>query len=176
LVDAALAGATMARVRAARSVHREQPFALALPGPGAPLVNGIVDLLAIEDDGGALVVDYKTDHIGDADPEAVVASGYAIQRTIYALAALRSGAPRVEVVHLFLERPAEPAVARYDRADAGALEAQVAARAAGLVERRFPVAETPHRELCATCPGRGGLCSWPEERVLRPLADAGAPR
>jgi hypothetical protein len=128
-----------------------------------------VDLLAVEADGGALVVDYKTDAIGDADPERVVAAGYGVQRHVYALAALRSGAPRVDVVHLFLERPAEPASARYVQDDVAELERLVARRAAGLLAHEFPVAERAHRELCATCPGRGGLCSWPEERALEPL-------
>ena len=36
---------------------------------------------------------------------------YSTQRIVYALAALRAGAERVEVVHCYLERPDEPAVA-----------------------------------------------------------------
>ncbi len=175
LVEAALRTDVMGRVAAARTVHREQEFALALTLPGtesSPLLHGFVDLLAFEPDGGALIVDYKTDHLGEADPEAVVAAGYSIQRAIYALAALRSGAPHVEVVHLFLERPAEPAVVRHEQADADDLERLVLAHAAGLLAHRFEVTETPYRELCATCPGRGGLCSWPQERALRDLGPA----
>ena len=38
----------------------------------------------------------------------VVERDYATQRVVYALAALRDGAPRVEVAYCFLERPAEP--------------------------------------------------------------------
>src|SRR4051794_37587568 len=160
----------MSRVRSAGSVHREQGFALALGGDhqAAPLLTGYVDLLATEADGTALVVDYKTDHVGDVAPETVVEESYATQRRIYALAALRAGAPRVEVAHLFLERPAEPAMARYEAGEADRLEAEVAALASGVLEANFEVTEHPHRELCATCPGRGGLCSWPEEVVLRP--------
>ena len=51
-----------------------------------------------------LVLDYKTDRVGDADLEAAVEDGYGVQRRIYALAALRAGAPAVEVVHLYLDR------------------------------------------------------------------------
>ncbi len=169
MVGAALEGPLLERVRAARAVHRERTFALALgPGADAPLLNGVVDVLALEADGAALVVDYKTDHLDGQDPESVVAAGYGAQRRIYALAALRAGAPRVEVAHLFLERPEAPAVARFAAADADRLQAEVAALAAGLLAAYYPVAATPHRELCGTCPGRGGLCSWPEEMTLRP--------
>jgi ATP-dependent helicase/nuclease subunit A len=174
LVAAALTSDVLARVRAAPRVHREQGFALALGADhhAAPLLNGFVDVLAWEADGGALVVDYKTDRLGGADPE-VTEGGYAIQRRIYALAALRAGAPHVEVAHVYLERPAEPAVARYDAAQADAIEAEVAARAAGPLAGEFPVAATPHYDLCSTCPGRGGLCSWPDEVTQRPRAAAG---
>ena len=37
-------------------------------------------------------------------------------------------------------------------------------------ERRFAVSELPHRGLCLTCPGRAGLCSWPESETLRELS------
>jgi len=45
----------------------------------------------------------------------------------------------------------------------GLKEALQAAR-----ERRFAVSSMPHRGLCETCPGRGGLCSWSEAETLRP--------
>ena len=45
-----------------------------------------------------------------------------VQRLLYALAALREGALTVEVAHWFLERPAEPAVARFTLAERPALE------------------------------------------------------
>ena len=158
------------RLAAARVVHRERGFAFAL-GSG-PLVNGFVDVLAEEADGAALVIDYKSDRIGDADPEALVATSYAGQRRIYALAALRAGAAVVEVAHVFLERPAEPAVARYTAADAAALEGELQADAAPLLAGDFPVTPTPHRGLCATCPGRASLCSYPVELTDREPAAA----
>ncbi len=172
LVRATLASPVLARAAGAPERHAEHAFALALGAehPRVPLLTGVVDLLAIEDDGGALVVDYKTDRLGGRDPEAVVASDYGIQRSIYALAALRHGAPRVEVAHLFCERPEAPALARHAAPDIPRLEAEIAARAAGVVERVFAVTGEPHRELCATCPGRGGLCSWPDDVVLRQRA------
>ena len=173
LLEGAVASPLMRRVAAAAERHVEEPFALALTAPEhahVPLFTGFLDLRAVEADGGALVVDYKTDRLAGADPEAVVEAGYGVQRRLYALAALRAGAPHAEVAHLFLERPAEPAVARYVAADADALEAELAARAGGVLAGEFAVAARPHRDLCATCPGRGGLCSWPEDVVLAPLA------
>ena len=174
LLAGAAHGPLAERVAAARERHPELGFALALGGPheGVPLLTGFIDLVAWEADGGALVVDYKTDRLDGADPEVAVETAYGAQRRIYALAALRAGAARVEVAHLFLERPAEPAVASYEAADIERLEAEIAALAEGVVDGHFEVTPHPYRELCATCPGRGGLCSWPEERVLLPLAAA----
>jgi ATP-dependent helicase/nuclease subunit A len=157
-----------ARLGAAAEVHREHGFAFPL-GDDGPLVNGVVDALAVEADGTALVVDYKSDRVDDADLEALVEDSYGVQRRIYGLACLRAGAPAVEVVHIFLERAAEPVVHRYAAADAAALERELHGRAAGLLAGEFPVAEIPHRGLCATCPGRAGLCSHPPERTDRPV-------
>jgi RecB family exonuclease len=165
-----LQSALMQRAAAAPTKHVEEAFTLALVDhPHVPLFTGYIDLRAIEADGTHLVVDYKTDRLGGADPETVVERGYGVQRRLYALAALRAGAQRVEVAHLFLERPAEPAVAAYAATDITALEQAVADESAGVLAGEFSVAPQPHRELCATCPGRGGLCSWPEEVVLRTL-------
>jgi len=156
-----------ARLSAARAIHREHAFAFALAD--GPLLNGFVDVIAQEDDGAALIVDYKSDHVGDADLEALVEASYGGQRRIYALAALRGGAPAVEVAHVFLERAGEPAVARYAQADADALDAELAAHAAPLLAGEYPVAAVPHRSLCATCPGRAGMCSYPPELTDREL-------
>jgi ATP-dependent helicase/nuclease subunit A len=167
MVGAFAGSALRARLAGARSIHREHSFAFVLTG--GPLLTGFVDVVAREDDGAALIVDYKSDHVGDADLEALVEASYATQRRIYALAALRSGAPSVEVAHVFLERPGEPAVARYAQADADTLDAELQARAAPLLAGEYPVAEVPHRSLCATCPGRDGMCSYPPELTDREL-------
>jgi hypothetical protein len=51
------------------------------------------------------------------------------------------------------------------------------ARAAPLLAGEYPVAEVPHRSLCATCPGRDGMCSHPPELTDRELPErAGAQR
>jgi ATP-dependent exoDNAse (exonuclease V) beta subunit len=62
-VARALALPVMERARRARRVWRELP--LWLPEDGK-LIEGIVDL-AFEEDGGLVVVDYKTDHVAEAD-------------------------------------------------------------------------------------------------------------
>ncbi len=160
------------RVAAARRVRREEPFAFALDDADArsPLVNGFIDLVAVEDDGTWLVVDYKTNPVAGVDLQQLVDADYATQRRIYALAALRAGAPAVQVAYVFLQRPDEPVVSTHLAADAPALSGEVVAQAADVLHGRFPVAARPHRALCLTCPGRGGMCSWPEELTLRPAA------
>ena len=123
-------------------MHREHAFAFAL-GDG-PMITGFVDVVAYEADGAALIVDYKSDRVGDADLDELVEAGYGVQRRIYALAALRAGAPAVEVAHLFLERPAEPAVVRYGRPTR---------------RRSTPSCATPRRR-CWPAPTR-----WPRSRT-----------
>jgi ATP-dependent helicase/nuclease subunit A len=171
MVRAFAASDLSARLGAATAVHREHWFAFPLMADG-PLVNGVVDVLAEEAGGTTLVVDYKSDRVGDADLEALVKASYGIQRRIYGLACLRAGAPAVEVVHVFLERAGEPVVHRYEAADAPGLERDLRERAAGLLAGEFPVAAVPHRGLCATCPGRAGLCSHPPERTDRSVEEA----
>ncbi|MBI5106360.1 MAG: PD-(D/E)XK nuclease family protein, partial [Solirubrobacterales bacterium] len=172
LVVAVAQGPVLGRLAGAREVRREQPFAFPLGDAADTLVNGVVDVVGTEADGTVLVVDYKTDDVEDADLEELVARSYAAQRRIYALAALHTGAPRAEVVHLFLGRPDEPVVARYEAADRDRQGAELREAAADLVAGRFPVAAVPHRGLCLTCPGRRALCTHPEELTLRPAPAA----
>jgi ATP-dependent helicase/nuclease subunit A len=167
LVRAAIEGQVLRRALAARRVRREEGFAFVLDD--VPFT-GFVDLLAEEADGTALIVDYKTNPVEGVDLDALTEADYGLQRRIYALAALRSGAPAAEVVHLYLERPAEPVTARYGAADAAALEAELRAGAAPLVRGEFPVAPVPHLGLCGGCPGRAALCSYPPEQTGRVLS------
>jgi len=69
-------------------------------------VDGFIDLL-FEEEGGFVIVDYKTDSIGESPSEAK-RSQYALQAGIYALAARRvTSRPVKEVVLLFLKGPQE---------------------------------------------------------------------
>ncbi|MCW2983013.1 MAG: hypothetical protein JWR63_583, partial [Conexibacter sp.] len=166
---AAFADSSLAqRLAAAPDVRREHGFVVGLGDDAAPLLNGIVDVIAFEEHGGALVVDYKSDVVApDTDLEAYVEADYGAQRRIYALAALGAGAPDVEVAHLFLHRPGEPAVAIYDRGDVPRLRADLDALTTGIAAGDFTPTTRPHRALCLTCPGRRALCHHPEELTLR---------
>jgi len=174
LADAFAGSAMAGRIARAKRVHREHAFAVPL---GDTLLTGVVDVLARERGGAQLVVDYKSDALEPgADLAALVDERYAVQRAAYALAALRGGAPRVEVAYAFLERPDEPVATRYEAVDADGLEAQLLALAAGMLAGEYPVTAEPHRALCESCPGRRALCSWPEEVTMaeRPAAPAAA--
>ena len=142
-----------------RAVRREAPFAFALePAGGGSLVIGVVDVLA--DRGGRR---RPRRRLQDRPPRGRrarrgVDRDYATQRAVYALAALRGGAQRVEVAHCFLERPGEPVVAASapptrPRWPSGARARPRRARGA------LPGHRAPHRELCGDCPGRRALCS-----------------
>jgi ATP-dependent helicase/nuclease subunit A len=168
LIDTVARAALARRVAAAVSVRREHPFALSL-GPHEPLITGVIDLLAVEAGGEQLVLDYKSDRVApEVELERLVEHEYSVQRLLYALAVLREGAVAVEIVHWFLEREDWVSV-RYAAAERPALEAQLAARIALARTRGFAVSPLPHRGLCLTCPGRGGLCSWGEQETLREL-------
>jgi ATP-dependent exoDNAse (exonuclease V) beta subunit len=167
LVSAFGASPLCARLAAARDVRREAGFAFRLDPAGGALVNGFVDVLAREPDGTMLIVDYKSDRLEGAEPAAVVEAGYATQRIVYALAALREGASAVEVAYCFLERPEVAVGARFEPRDVPALAERLTQLAEGILAGEHPVTPEPHRALCADCPGRAALCSWPEEMTLR---------
>jgi ATP-dependent exoDNAse (exonuclease V) beta subunit len=154
------------RLASAPRVWREYPFAFSL-GDDRPLMTGVVDLIAHEMGGSWLVVDYKSDRVGDADLQALTERAYGVQRRVYGLAALRGGALTVDVVHWYLQRPAEPVTVRFAADEADALAAGLSDRVALLRAGRFAVSDRPHRDLCLTCPGRGGLCLHPPSLTLR---------
>jgi hypothetical protein len=173
-VAAFAASPLCARLAASSSVRREAGFAFALePGGGGPLVTGLVDVLAREPGGAALVVDYKSHRLEEDDsPSELIEREYATQRMVYALAALEDGAPSVEVAYCLLDRPAEPVAATFTQADAPALADALLRLAAGVLGEEWPVAPVPHRDLCGDCPGRAALCSWPERMTLRSTEEA----
>ena len=169
LIETAIGAEPPARVARARSVRREHPFAFSL-AHGQPLIAGVIDLLAEEDSGAFVVLDYKSDRVEGVDLGSLVEREYGLQRLLYALAVLRDGAPSVEVVHWFLERPHEPVAVTYGGGQRPALEARLSAHVRAARARGFSVSPSPHRGLCLTCPGRVGLCSWGERETLQELA------
>jgi ATP-dependent helicase/nuclease subunit A len=167
LLDTAMRAQPALRVAGARAIRREHPFAFSL-APGQPLISGVIDLLARERDGGEVVLDYKSDRVAaTVDLQALVAREYGIQRLLYALAVLRDGAPSVDVIHWFLERPGEAVLARFQAGERDALERRLSEQVASARGRGFAVSASPHRGLCLTCPGRGSLCSWSEQETMK---------
>lgn len=166
LIATALASEPARLLGEARQARREYPFTFSLGG-GEPLVTGVLDLLVEQPDGSALIVDYKSDRLaGDEDLELLVQRDYGFQRLLYALAAIEDGASHVQIVHWFLERPNEWVVASFASRERGALRELLLERIALMRVRGFAVTETPHRDICLTCPARGGLCSWGETRTM----------
>ncbi|HEX3519859.1 MAG TPA: UvrD-helicase domain-containing protein [Solirubrobacteraceae bacterium] len=175
LLGAAASSTLAQRCAAATETRREYPFAFSL-GVGEPLVTGVIDVHAREHSGGVLVLDYKSDRVApETDLQALVARHYGVQRLLYALAVLREGAPSVEVVHWFLERPEDWVTVSYEAAERAELENRLAQRLAKAQQRGFAVSPRPHRGLCLTCPGRASLCSWGEETMREHPPDGEAP-
>ncbi len=158
------------RLAGAGRVRAELPFSFTVTPPEARgrsvLMNGVVDVHAAEQD-RTLIVDYKSDPLEGREPADLVTEGYELQRLVYALAALRSGAECAEVAYVLLERPDEPVLAEYAAGDAERLERELLGLAQGIVAGHFEPTPEPHRELCAGCPGQPALCSWPPELTLR---------
>ena len=173
LVAGALAAEPAATLARVRSPRREYPFTFALETAGQaprsqPLVTGFVDLIAEQPDGSVLIVDYKSDRLQTGeDLDRIVSRDYGFQRLIYALAAIESGAREVEVAHWFLERPEGWLSARFSEQERERLRESLRAELAAARARGFAVSENPHRELCLTCPGRDGLCSWGKTHTMR---------
>jgi ATP-dependent exoDNAse (exonuclease V) beta subunit len=155
------------RLGRAADLRREEQFTFVVHPPGGQpvLVTGVVDAIGREDD-GRLIVDYKTDRVAADELAAHVERSYAGQRLIYALAALRDGAARVEVVHCFLEHPDRPVAVSFEAGDEPRLAADLEGLAAGIANGEFPVTDRPHRWLCQGCPGQAALCSHPEALTL----------
>ncbi len=144
----------------ATRVRAEVPLLL---GIGGTVLRGSIDLLVEREGAAPLVIDYKTDRLGGADP-AERAAHYGVQRSIYALAVAEAlGAPEVEVAYVFLERPEEPAVSLLTAEEMETARTELEATIAQIAEPGFPVAAPEEREwsLCRGCPALRGLCSGP---------------
>jgi ATP-dependent exoDNAse (exonuclease V) beta subunit len=136
----------------------ERPFAFLHDGV---LVHGRLDVLQ-RDGGRALVVDYKTNVLGERSPEEVIESDYRLQRLVYAIACFRAGADEVEVVYTFLEHPEAVASAIFTRAELGDLEAELSAAIARIDAGEF--VPTPGELTCAGCPALDVVCAGPRLR------------
>jgi ATP-dependent exoDNAse (exonuclease V) beta subunit len=133
----------------------ERPFAFEHDGV---LIHGRLDVLH-EQDGHAVVVDYKTNILEDASPEEIVEEEYHLQRLVYALACFRAGAEEVEVVYQFLERPDAVVSTTYQRAELRALEGELSEAVGRIRVGQFM--PTPSEQACAGCPALDVVCAGP---------------
>jgi hypothetical protein len=147
------------RLAALEGVVQEQRFTFEHDGV---LLRGFLDVFH-RDGSRALVVDYKTNALGERTPEEIVEEGYRLQRLVYALACFRTGAEEVEVVYQFLERPDAPVAALYRREDLPLLEAELSEAIARIQAGEFR--PTPSEFACAGCPALDVVCAGPRLRV-----------
>jgi len=177
LAAAVMESDTWARLRdlgsAGQRVAREEGFAVSIPGIDVPL-RGILDVFVMVAGDSALVIDWKSsDKSREAESiDALAEEEYGIQRQAYAYAALsssRGGVPvtTVEVVHLYAERPDEPAIVTYTSADLQKLGSDLAEMARPLLEGSVEVTKRPWIGICNGCPARGRICSVPIEDTER---------
>ena len=153
------------RIAGLGGVEKERHFTFEHDGV---LVHGYLDAFHLAD-GRALVLDYKTNALGEASPDEIVEEEYHLQRLVYALASFRAGAEEVEVVYQFLERPDAPVQALYTLADVPGLEAELSGAIAAIQAGEFP--PTPSEFACAGCPALDLVCGGPRLRP-RPPAEA----
>ena len=132
----------------------ERMFAMALDGV---LLTGAIDLEVREADGGVLLVDWKTHTLAGARPESVM-DEYRLQQSLYGLAALRAGAPRVELRWVFLEALPAPQVRVVTAADQDALADEVRRHLTGLDRSDRPATAVTAQPFCAGCPGLEMYC------------------
>jgi ATP-dependent exoDNAse (exonuclease V) beta subunit len=154
------------RIAALDGVEKERHFTFE---HHSVLVHGFIDAFHLRD-GRALVVDYKTNALGEASPDEIVEQDYRLQRLVYALACFRAGADEVEVVYHFLERPDAPVEAVFSRGDVHELEAELSAAIARIQTGEFP--PTPSDFACAGCPALDLVCAGPRLRPRLPEAVA----
>ena len=143
------------RIAALPGTTIERPFAFEHDGV---LLHGRLDVLH-QQDGRALVLDYKTNILEEAPPEEVVEHEYRVQRLVYALACFRAGAEQVEVVYHFLERPDAVVATTYERSEVPILEAELSAAIDRIRTAEFR--PTPSEFVCAGCPALDVVCAGP---------------
>ncbi len=146
------------RVASRPGARAERPFAFEHDGV---LLHGRLDVLH-RDGPRALVLDYKTNVLGERAPEEVVESEYRLQQLVYALACFRDGAEEVEVAYAFLEPPGAVVSTTFRLEQASELEAELSVAIARIAEGDFR--PTPSEFACAGCPALDVVCAGPRLR------------
>ena len=147
-----------ARVASLEGAAAELPFAFEHDGV---LLHGRIDVLH-RDGPSALVLDYKTNSLAEAEPDEIVEADYRLQRLVYALACFRAGAEQVEVVYHFLERPDAVVSTGFVSSDVPALESELSEAIARIQAGEFR--PTPSEFVCADCPALNLVCAGPRLR------------
>jgi ATP-dependent exoDNAse (exonuclease V) beta subunit len=150
------------RVAAFEGMQKERHFTFEHDGV---LLHGFVDAMHLDGE-TALVVDYKTNLLGDASPDEIVEHDYRLQRLVYALACFRAGAERVEVVYHFLERADAVVSTTFVRDQVATLEAELTAGIERIKAGEFR--PTPSDFTCAGCPALDLVCAGPRLRSVPP--------
>jgi hypothetical protein len=156
------------RVAALSGMQKERHFTFEHDGV---LLHGFVDAMHLDGE-EALVVDYKTNLLGDAAPDEIVEHDYRLQRLVYALACFRAGAERVEVVYHFLERADAVVSTTFVRDQVGTLEAELTAGIERIKAGEFR--PTPSDFTCAGCPALDLVCAGPRLRSVPPALELSA--
>jgi hypothetical protein len=143
------------RIAALGGAQKERHFTFEHDGV---LLHGYVDVMHL-DRTRAVVVDYKTNLVGDSSPQEIVDNDYSLQRLVYALACFRAGAVEVEVVYHFLERADAVVSTTFMHAQVPALEAELSAGIARIHAGEFR--PTPSDFACAGCPALDLVCAGP---------------
>ncbi|MHB8469418.1 MAG: UvrD-helicase domain-containing protein [Gaiellaceae bacterium] len=151
------------RVAAGPRMDKERHFTFEHDGV---LLHGFIDAMHL-DGTKALVVDYKTNLLGDQPPEAIVDGDYRLQRLVYALACFRAGAEEVEVAYHFLERADAIVATTFTLAQVTELEAELSAGIARIHAGEFT--PSPSEFACASCPALDLVCAGPRLRGGRPV-------
>jgi ATP-dependent exoDNAse (exonuclease V) beta subunit len=155
LVDAFCSSSLARRLAGLAGARPERPFSFEQDGV---LLHGRLDVLW-SDGERSLVVDYKSNLLGGAEPAQVVEEEYETQRLVYALACLRAGAAEVEVVYQFLERPEDVVSRTFVADDEPELSRALSAAIARIRAGEFT--PTPSEFACSDCPALDLLCAGP---------------
>ena len=155
LVGAYCSSRLATRLASLPGARPERPFAFEHDGV---LLHGRLDVL-FREGADALVVDYKSNALEGRDPAEIVEGEYRLQRLVYALACLRDGLERVEVVYQFLERPDDVVSATFSLSDVPLLEATLSEAIDRIRTSEFR--PTPSAFVCADCPALDLVCAGP---------------
>ena len=144
-----------ARIAALPRIEKERHFTFEHDGV---LLHGYLDALYL-DGPRALVLDYKTNFLGESSPDEIVDADYRLQRLVYALACFRAGAEEVEVVYHFLERPDAVAATTFGLEQLPELELELSEAIARIQAGEFR--PTPSDYACSGCPALDLVCAGP---------------